>query len=153
MAKTLISRLDAENIVRAAVDPETHEATGDVYDSVNDVSYPFGGGGGDTLKNPVITLNVVLSGVASATVMIYDLEDGYFFQTSETVTESSTIESYTDGMDMMGETAYILPTNLSIADISDTVNCTAADSGGMVALIVTDPTQPASATFTYSGEN
>lgn len=51
MAKTLISRLDAENIVRAAVDPDTHEATGDVYDSVNDVSYPFGGGGsGDIPK-------------------------------------------------------------------------------------------------------
>ena len=49
MAKTLISRLDAENIVRAAVDPETHEATGDVYDSVNDVSYPFGGEGGESI--------------------------------------------------------------------------------------------------------
>ena len=57
MAKTLISRLDDENIVRAAVDPDTHEATGDVYDSVNDVSYPFGGGGSS--YSPTFTMKVL----------------------------------------------------------------------------------------------
>lgn len=72
MAKTLISRLDAENIVRAAVDPESHEATGDVYDSVNDVSYPFGGGGGGAeYLHLTLKLNNVGQTVAYLTDFIY----------------------------------------------------------------------------------
>lgn len=76
MAKTLISRLDDENIVRAAVDPETHEATGDVYDSVNDISYPFGGGGGD--------ITVLLQTLEIPETEITGIEeDGFYYSKTE----------------------------------------------------------------------
>lgn len=147
MAKTLISRLDAENIVRAAVDPETHEATGDVYDSVNDISYPFGGGGGLTLKNPIVTITFNGSGATRAVYFDY-LEDGEIKNTlnlpiGETVVDAIAI--YNPGLDVP---CYMLAPSIESAQnivTSDLVNCT-TEYGE---IYVTDPTQPASITYTY----
>lgn len=77
MAKTLISRLDAENIVRAAVDPDTHEASGDVYDSVNDISYPFGGGGGGDITVLLQTLEIPETEITGVE------EDGFYHSKTE----------------------------------------------------------------------
>lgn len=77
MAKTIISRLDDENIVRAAVDPETHEATGDVYDSVNDISYPFGGGGGGDITVLLQTLEIPETEITGVE------EDGFYYSKTE----------------------------------------------------------------------
>lgn len=149
MAKTLISRLDAENIVRAAVDPETHEATGDVYDSVNDVSYPFGGEG-EGLKNPLLT--ITLAGIEDGQpIHPFIMENGYLFTDDRTATEDGDYTTYVLGFTEEGATIYAhYEEYVPIATFSDLVNCTVDNE--LSYIIITDPTQPASITATFNNK-
>lgn len=157
MAKTLISRLDAENIVRAAVDPETHEATGDVYDSVNDVSYPFGGGGGKAL--PVCTVNID----SNFDVSLFPYNVDYFGyvlnDAGNTISIIAEIPSGESSFDFIYEDLDGEPTALSglntegmVITPSDAINCTVTDLEGVTVVIVTDPTLDSSITLTIDGK-
>ncbi len=152
MAKTLISRLDAENIVRAAVDPETHEATGDVYDSVNDVSYPFGGGGGASF--PYLTVNVTNDAEESyletfvALPQTFVEENGELYLYTEFSIAPQTAENIKCIYFNNGGSTFVNFTEKDVLSSSDAVNCTI--EGGFIS--ITDPSLPASIKLVMSGD-
>ncbi len=154
MAKTLISRLDAENIVRAAVDPDTHEATGDVYDSVNDVSYPFGGGSGAEIH----TLTAVITnGETTYPIAHFMVAPSY----NDGVLEND--EDLAAGQTVTKKYLYTLENDeylvivagragepLEVSTSSDNVNCNATllDDGITWAIKIVDPDLDASINVT-----
>jgi len=155
MAKTLISRLDAENIVRAAVDPETHEATGDVYDSVNDVSYPFGGGGGgETI--PTLTATILNSTGFYRMQLLANgpYENGHIGVPLEVENGATVTGKFLyQGDDEYG---YGVITQsdpmVQIKSYSNNINCTLqnaeyTEQGGYGMILITDPTQDSSITI------
>lgn len=160
MAKTLISRLDAENIVRAAVDPETHEATGDVYDSVNDVSYPFGGGGGKSM--PTCTVAIVSNEATPVYPASGILDFGWLLnEDGQSITEMFEIpagESSYEFVYMLGEGEVFIATvgystSIYVITASNAVNCSFIDVvEGVGAVAVTDPTLDSSITLTIDGK-
>ncbi len=156
MAKTLISRLDAENIVRAAVDPDTHEATGDVYDSVNDVSYPFGGGG---KALPVCTVNIDSNFDESLFPYVLDYFGHVLNEAGNTISVIAEIPSGESSFDFIYEDINNEPTALlglntegmSITP-SDAINCTVTDLEGVTVVLVTDAALDSSITLTIAGK-
>lgn len=154
MAKTLISRLDAENIVRAAVDPDTHEATGDVYDSVNDVSYPFGGGG---LSFPYLTVELTNTSAeyylenygSSMSTQLFVEDDGKLTLQPVPAIEASGTEIlkflyFTADGDFF---VNLTDDSTLIVASSDAVNCVLSDGS----IAITDPTIPASIKISMEG--
>lgn len=164
MAKTLISRLDAENIVRAAVDPETHEATGDVYDSVNDVSYPFGGGGSSS-EIPVCTVkidnqldNALAFGMVLPSGIFNWLDDNNILLVEELPLENIPVGETTlrclpmgtvdaDDEPIIVNTWVKVSTNVTLSDL---VNCSSSIVDSDYQVVPTDTTQNSSFTITLS---
>lgn len=165
MKKSTLTRFDNENIV--FVEIENQEGTAKIIDEVNNTVIDIGGGGGG-IDNPTLTLSIDASGVSGELGTIDYL----------TITENNTVKNKTGIMISGGdnyEFEILVPawdngddpdvfvwTNSSangglvgtayVITATDTENCMANidQNGGSMYIMVTDPTQPASATLTIS---
>lgn len=149
MTNTANIRFEPSNVAHVNVDLETHEMTGGVMDETTGIFYPIGGGGGSNIT-PILSLTLTEDS-NSYTVPKYCIVDG------EVMEDEIEIEA--------GKTANILITNegsnfiylvtedsssLTYA-ITDLVNCTKLENEGSIGLMITDPSQNASATMKISG--
>lgn len=161
MKKGSITRYDQELVLETIADYDNSEISAWILEPVKE---QIGGGGGG-VSNPILTINVVATGVSGeiGTLPLFIINDGVLQEIFQMVNggsnytyESIVLESVESGDNYWGwDGADAYPKITSTAatlSTSDPVNCTVQldQPNEMLWVEVTDPTQNASFTLTIS---
>lgn len=147
--------------IREKLNEQTTYTVDEMPGKIEDIS----GGGGGGINNPVLTINVVTTGVSGdqGALPLLQINDDVLQSVNQVVTGGTTavystivLEDYQEGESEYfwnGSTAYPNITGtVRTLSVSNEVNCTVTlnQGEGQFYAMITDPTQPASFTLTIS---